>query len=209
MAIWVFQKGCNITKFILIGKEQCVNFAIKCLKLNFKPGDKVRFVHEKGEAKVISVISAYKIRIELSEGLEIDVPANEVALIEKMEIKEIEAITKDVPVKKIKKATSKPHAADEMEIDLHIEELTESYYNMTNAQKLSLQLDRFQEAMEKAIKGHVKKIVFIHGVGNGVLRQSIRDLLKRYNGVQFHDGSFQKYGAGATEVRIVDRSKAK
>src|SRR5580698_6636740 len=81
MAIWVFQKGCNIKHFILIDKEEWVNFAVKYRIMSFKPGDKVRFLHEKGEGKVISVVSYHKIRVELTEGLEIEVSTSELVAI--------------------------------------------------------------------------------------------------------------------------------
>jgi dsDNA-specific endonuclease/ATPase MutS2 len=177
--------------------------------MDFKVGDKVRFRHEKGEGKVIRIISAHKIMVEISEGLEIEVPYNELVAVAPISLKNINVSHKEDLAKKVKRTTSKPHAKDERVIDLHIENLTEHSWSMSNAQKLSLQLDNFQDAMEKAIRSHINKIVFIHGVGNGVLRQSIRDILKRYDGIEYSDGSYQKYGAGATEVRIISRNKAK
>ena len=72
-----------------------------------------------------------------------------------------------------------------------------------------MQLDYFQDSLEKAIRGHARKIIFVHGVGNGVLRQSIRDILKRYDGIEFSDGSYKDFGRGATEVRIISRNRFK
>ncbi len=204
----VFQKGCNIKHFILTDKEEWVNFDPKCAHMDFKVGDKVRFRHEKSEGKVTKIISAFRIMVELTEGLEIEVTYNELVAINSIVLKDINASPKEDLGKKVKRTTSKPHAKDELVIDLHIESLTENSWSMSNAQKLSLQLDNFQEAMGKAIRSHINKVVFIHGVGNGVLRQSIRDILKRYDGIEYSDGSYQKYGAGATEVRIISRNKA-
>ena len=167
----------------------------------------MRFLHEKGHGTVTEVVSYHKIRVELTEGLEIEVNVSEIAPLKEMPA-EIPVNDKDAPVKP-KKKVSKPHASHEREIDLHIEALVSDHYGMTNAQKLSVQLDYCQAALERAIKGHIKKIVFIHGVGNGVLRQSIRDILKRYEGIEYSDASYQKYGAGATEVRIISRKKAR
>ena len=45
-------------------------------------------------------------------------------------------------------------------------------------------------------------VVFIHGVGEGVLRQELETLFRRYNNVQFYDADYKTYGLGATEVRI-------
>lgn len=207
MTIWVFQKGCNIKHFILTDKEECVNFALKYQVMGFNIGDRVHFLHEKGEGTVTEVLSHYKIKVELSEGLEIEVNVSEIAPLKEMPA-ELAVNGKDAPVKP-KTKTSKPHASHVKEVDLHIEVLAPDYYTMTNSQTLNLQLDYFHASLETAIKGHVKKIVFIHGVGNGVLRQSIHDILKRYQGIEYSDGSYQKYGAGATEVRIISRKKAR
>lgn len=177
--------------------------------MSFKVGDKVRFVHEKGEGIVTGVKSPYKIKVELVEGLEIEVPASELVAISEMPIKDAEITPKEVPVKKTSKKMSKPHASHDRVVDLHIEELTDNFHLMTNTQKLNLQLDHFKEELDDAIAGHIHKIVFIHGVGNGVLRQAIRDMLKRWDGVEYSDGAYKKYGAGATEVRIIARTKAK
>jgi dsDNA-specific endonuclease/ATPase MutS2 len=48
-----------------------------------------------------------------------------------------------------------------------------------------------------------KKIVFIHGKGEGVLRKALIDELKaHYAGCQWQDASFRQYGFGATLVTI-------
>ncbi|MBN2261553.1 MAG: Smr/MutS family protein, partial [Prolixibacteraceae bacterium] len=52
-----------------------------------------------------------------------------------------------------------------------------------------------------AIKNRVKRVVFIHGVGNGVLKQEIaKRLSSKYARFQFQDASFKEYGFGATMV---------
>jgi dsDNA-specific endonuclease/ATPase MutS2 len=177
--------------------------------MSFKVGDKVKFLHEKGEGMVTALISPHKVLVELTEGLEIEVYTAELLHTKGMPIDEMPITPKEGVKKKAKAPVSKPHASHEMEVDLHIEELTENSYSMNNAQKLNMQLDYFQDSLDRAMQSHIRKIIFIHGVGNGVLRQSIRDILKRYDGVEYSDGSYSKYGAGATEVRIVSKAKAK
>ncbi len=174
----------------------------------FKAGDKVAFLHEKGQGTVTKVLSALKVLIEL-EGIEIEVNTKELVQVKDITLAEMTARRKEPAERTKHKAIAKPHAKDVLVIDLHAEKLNEHSFSMSNQQKLSLQLDHFQESLERAINGHITKIVFIHGVGNGVLRQSIRDILKRYEGIEFSDGSYQKYGAGATEVRITSRNRFK
>lgn len=88
------------------------------------------------------------------------------------------------------------------EVDLHIEELLDNWNGMSNAQLLDVQLKRVMQEMDEAIASHLRSIVFIHGIGNGRLKQEVRKVLSTYKNVRFHDASFQRYGFGATEVEI-------
>lgn len=89
------------------------------------------------------------------------------------------------------------------EVDLHINELIDSSEGMSNSEILQVQLDRFHFVIEQNKKNKGKKIVFIHGVGNGVLKNEIRKQLERkYKGLNYQDASFREYGFGATMVII-------
>lgn len=88
------------------------------------------------------------------------------------------------------------------EIDLHIEELVDSYKNLTNAQILNIQTERFEREMEHCMSNGIKKLIVIHGVGNGKLKQEILGILKSIDGVTYYDASYKNYGYGATEVLI-------
>ena len=52
----------------------------------------------------------------------------------------------------------------------------------------------------------VQKVVFIHGIGDGVLKNELHYLLKKYP-VEIMEASFQKYGQGATEIYIYQNTK--
>ncbi|HEX7414823.1 MAG TPA: Smr/MutS family protein, partial [Bacteroidia bacterium] len=61
----------------------------------------------------------------------------------------------------------------------------------------------FQKNLDEAITNRSYKIVFIHGVGNGRLKQEIVAILKNHSKeVSYQDGDYKKYGFGATEVII-------
>lgn len=98
-----------------------------------------------------------------------------------------------------------PKAGDNklMEVDLHIHELLDDFRGLSNAEILEVQMEHFKSKLEAAIHTHVKKIVFIHGVGNGVLKTEIRkELDRRAKKLSFQDASFKEYGYGATLVQI-------
>lgn len=90
---------------------------------------------------------------------------------------------------------------DIAEIDLHIEELMEDFSGKSNHELLNFQMDFFVKMLEQAIASKMKKIVFIHGVGNGSLKNSLIEKLKNdYPFLKFQDATYAKYGKGATEV---------
>lgn len=88
-----------------------------------------------------------------------------------------------------------------LEVDLHIHQLTNSTKGMTNYDMLNLQLDTAKRRLEFARKKKIQRIVFIHGVGEGVLELELKNMLKNYP-VEVYAASFQKYGFGATEVYL-------
>ena len=95
------------------------------------------------------------------------------------------------------------HASQEVVVDLHANALLETTAGMSHADILHYQLDKFKETMEayKSKKG--QKIVFIHGKGDGILRQAlIKALNYQYKRCTYQDASFQEYGYGATQVTI-------
>ena len=73
---------------------------------------------------------------------------------------------------------------------------------MSNYDMLNLQLEIAKRQLDFAIKQRMLKMVFIHGVGEGVLKMELYTLLRRYDNLQFYDADFKTYGFGATEVRL-------
>lgn len=88
-------------------------------------------------------------------------------------------------------------------IDLHAEEVLETTAGMNSADILHYQLDVFKKTMAEYKQKKGQRIVFIHGKGEGVLRQAIlHELGYRYKSCTWQDASFQEYGYGATLVAI-------
>ena len=89
------------------------------------------------------------------------------------------------------------------EVDLHIEEIVDNEAKLSNGEILNIQMARFETALEGTLKGKTRKIIFIHGVGNGKLRYELRKALDtKYPDLQYQDASFAEYGYGATMVII-------
>ncbi len=89
-----------------------------------------------------------------------------------------------------------------LEVDLHIEKLVPSFRGMSNHDILTLQVDTARGQVEFAIRNKIPRVVFIHGIGEGILKLELDYLFARYPEVIFEDANYQKYGLGATQVYI-------
>ncbi len=182
-----------------------------------KIGDKVETIDD-AIIGVVTKVEENTVTIEDADGFQFQFEANELmvssntrSLENAVYNSDIEAVKKEKESKKRKQTpTGKPKErnAPKFEVDLHIHNLTESTRGMTNFDMLNLQLDTARGQLEFAIRKRIPKVVFIHGVGEGVLRQELETLFGRYNNVKFYDADYKTYGLGATEVRIFQNIEA-
>lgn len=106
--------------------------------------------------------------------------------------------------------TSKEHPTKEMlfekpspEIDLHIEKLVKEYKHLNNSQILDIQLKTFESFLDKAIVSGMSEITFIHGAGNGTLKNAIHKKLSAMKAIKFFkEARREKFGYGATHVEF-------
>src|SRR6478609_452545 len=89
------------------------------------------------------------------------------------------------------------------EVDLHIEKLHDQPSKLSNSEILRIQMDVFEKNFEAAIATGMDTIIFIHGIGNGVLKKEIHKKLSGHKHVGFfQDAQKEKFGYGATLVNI-------
>ena len=112
-------------------------------------------------------------------------------------------------VRRYDDAQSKGHAPkvkakdDVLVVDLHASELLETTAGMSAGDILKYQVGIFHKTLQEHSREKGRKIVFIHGKGDGVLRNAIlHELNYRYKQYTHQDASFQEYGFGATQVTI-------
>ncbi|AXT20237.1 DNA mismatch repair protein MutS [Flavobacteriaceae bacterium AU392] len=176
-----------------------------------KKGDIVTVLDENFSGTIIKIIDD-KVVIETDDGFELEFfkkelikTDNSIALKSKAFSKSsIEDVISEKEIKKHKsiKVKAKERNLPAMEVDLHIHQLTKFSKRMSNHEMLTLQLNTAKHQLEFAIKKRIKKVVFIHGVGEGVLKLELEYLFKRYDNIKYYDANYQKYGLGATEIYI-------
>ncbi|WP_345952573.1 Smr/MutS family protein [Mucilaginibacter sp. PAMB04168] len=89
------------------------------------------------------------------------------------------------------------------EVDLHIEKLRQDHHFMGSQEILRVQLEHFKKALDAAIVHQLPEITFIHGAGNGTLRNELHKQLSKHQKVQtFMDARKEKFGYGATKVLL-------
>jgi hypothetical protein len=189
-----------------------------------KKGDKVRFLNEVGGGVVIDIFSDGTATVEGEDGFDMKYKLKELMLVMSSE-DEMEAynnklpdlasiLAQDVDEKRQKaiqeqfdikysnaRATDQKRSGEHMVIDLHIHELVDDQSGLQDRTKLDIQLNHFERMMRIAGEQRVRRVVFIHGVGQGVLRHQIRSRLEMYYpDCTVRDGNPRDYGAGATEV---------
>mgnify|MGYP005846628947 CR=1 FL=1 len=101
-----------------------------------------------------------------------------------------------------KLSSKKEKKPQKVEIDLHIHELIDDARYLSNFEILNIQLNKAKSQLEWAINKRLKHVVFIHGVGQGVLKAELLTLFRRYENLEYYDADYQTYGFGATEVSI-------
>lgn len=130
-----------------------------------------------------------------------DVPARQV-FVNAAQLQE--ALLKKTNDERAPRPARKPAQEKELlEVDLHINELLDSTAGLSNTEMLEVQLKEFRRVMDENLSKKGRKIVFIHGKGEGVLRSAlIKELKYCYKGCTYQDASFREYGFGATQVTI-------
>jgi hypothetical protein len=93
-------------------------------------------------------------------------------------------------------------APREAVVDLHIGEIMEDFKDLPPHEILKIQMEYFTKCIESAVERNFRKITFIHGVGNGTLKNAIMRKVQEYEHAESHLASLAKFGVGAIDVTI-------
>ena len=180
-----------------------------------KVGDKVSVLDEDVSGKIIA-ISGEHVTIVDTDGFDLQYTKKElvtnnhgVSDYDMIPHNISEVLSEKQTKKNVNSRRIKPKVRNlpPMVIDLHIHQLIPKYRSLNNFEILTIQLEEAKRQLNFAISKKIQRIVFIHGVGEGVLRMELEFLLKRFDNLKFYDADYQKYGVGATEVYIFQNKK--
>lgn len=178
--------------------------------MKFQVGDKVHAIDEVMEGRVIAV-AGDRVHVKTRDGFTLQFSEKELIKVEDDAFfgmppaTSLDEILQEKEPEKRKKTpvpSKKERHVPAMEVDLHINQLVSSTRGMDNFDMLNLQIETARRQLEFAMQKRFQRVVFIHGVGEGVLRTELEYLFKRYDNLKFYDADYQKYGRGATEVYI-------
>lgn len=111
----------------------------------------------------------------------------------------------NTPINKEKdtKNSSKKHQKNELKIDLHFEQLVEFPNRYKPWERLLIQKEKLIEIMEYCRSNSVKKLLIIHGLGDGVLQEMVYDVLRGYTRIEYEENDFFKHSSTSVEVIFI------
>ena len=175
-----------------------------------KRGDKVMILDD-AITGVVSAIDGNMAIVLTEDDFEMEFDISELVLVNDAlpkrdflpdDISEVLSEKVDKQTAKVKRIKPKDRNLPAMEVDLHIHQLVPKSKGMDNYDILAIQIETAKRQLDFAIRKKIQRIVFIHGIGEGVLRAELEYLFRQYGNLQFNDADYQKYGRGAMEVYI-------
>lgn len=178
-------------------------------------GNKVKIINDNFEGIIKTILPNNRLTITCTDGFDYELSNNEVVIIsednkhlysidEAAVSSKITTETKYINEDFLRKYTSKSKFKHNrtLEIDLHLEQLVEHPGVLDDWQRLHTQMQHVKNCLSAAGQKNIKRIVFIHGVGTGVLKTELLNYLSKFEEYSVLKADFNEYGNGATEVHI-------
>lgn len=172
------------------------------MKGDFEIGDKVSLMDENLNG-IVKAINKDCVVLTIEDGFDMEVNLAQLVPFQELDFSmgditriKLEKNDNIKPKKTLKTSKKKTY----IEFDLHIDKLHPNWKTLDKSNYLNYQLSAAQGKLDFAINKRIPHFVFIHGVGEGVLKQELHTILGRYDFLVFEDAPYYKYGLGATLV---------
>ncbi len=164
--------------------------------MDFKVGDKVLFKREKQTAVILKINSIYKVLVERSDGFQMNVSVKDIILVDTDTVEGYGSCFHNKDKNHTDKKVSKQQRSQTvLKIDLHIELLVSDYHSMSNYEIVQIQLNSLREKLTNSINSKITKLIIVHGIGSGVLRDEVHKVIQEYQ-LRY----FLSKDGGSTEV---------
>ena len=162
----------------------------------------MRFLDQVGEGTIVGIVDQNTFTVEDENGMDWDHSANKLIAIGSRTDEHSAYNKKGVEIIDPEK---EPYSAFEdssiNHIDIHAHRIISNPEAYSNEYVIDLQLNEVKKAITKSIQKKEKSLVIIHGEGKGTLKSKVRKLLANFTEVkEVQDGSYEKFGQGATEA---------
>ncbi len=174
----------------------------------FKIGQKLRYINDVGGGVLQHILPNGNLLIIDEEGFEYTVSPSDVLVVNEALDEQLSGVSKKVKkeTKIVRKATrkvkSKPKQSDSKIIDLHIEKIYPNYRQLEKWDILNRQMGYLKAQLQRVKSQNIKKVVIVHGVGEGKLRKEVHQLLDSLKNIDYHEASYVEFGQGATQVEF-------
>ena len=164
-------------------------------------GQKIRMMDTNDSGTIIGFGKDYY-EIEI-DGLPMRAVRSEFVLVDEDQDRKMLSAMPSKPKKHQNAAQSQTGAAGETVIDLHMDRIP-GYERVPEWAALEYQIGYFRQVIRENQKHRGKKLIFIHGDGDGTLRAAIRKELDEVFALTcaYSPASPETYGTGATAVTI-------
>ena len=163
---------------------------------SLRPGMRVTLM-DSNDRGVVRHVRKDFVAIELECGIVVPVGMRDFIVNDAEEDRKLSRVA--APSRRIASGAEKPAITGRaLEIDLHIEALPGGP-GVAKGQELPYQLEYFRRTLRSRLKHRGSRIIFVHGVGDGILKSAIREEL---DSTFAFSCSWNPYGEGATAVTV-------
>ena len=149
-----------------------------------KIGDFVVFKNETDTGTIKEIISEGKIKITNSQGFDEIKLSSEIIVIDKNfnQVSSYGQIPKhEKQTNSLKFSKEKIKKTSSIKIDLHIELLVKDFSKYSNEEIIKIQINYCEKQINKILKSNHKEFLVVHGIGMGVLKKEIHNLLNEFS----------------------------
>ena len=145
-----------------------------------KIGDFVVFKNDVDTGTIKEIVSEKKIKITNSQGFDEIILSSEIIVVDK-KFNQVSSYG-DIPLfdihnNSLEFSNEKIKKASKFKIDLHIEHLVRDFSQYSNDEIIKIQVNFCEKQINKILKSNREEFIIVHGIGMGVLKKEIHNLL--------------------------------